>query len=35
MIDEGELFHDLLNNGLICWTLDQKGSNAAAVVSAP
>lgn len=35
MVDEGELFHDLLNNRLICWTLDQKGSNAAAVVSAP
>lgn len=35
MVDEGELFHDLLNNRLICWTLDQKGSNAAAMVSAP
>ncbi|KAL2012426.1 hypothetical protein VTN00DRAFT_5144 [Thermoascus crustaceus] len=35
MIDERELVQDLLNNGLICWTPDQNGSNAAGVTGAP
>lgn len=35
MIDERELVQDLLNNGLICWTLDQNASNAAGVTGAP